>query len=568
MAAGQDRTVRLRDVVRWARPILGPDSPYFVLVIIYGIGISLLSLATPISVQMLINSVANTALPAPLFTLSGILFVLLMLSAVMSAMRAYLMELFGQRFFARMVAEITLRAVHARNPFFGDERRVDLFDRYFEVMNVQKAMPSLLIGLFTILLQSAVGFVVTSFYHPFFLGFNLIFILVTWLIWRIWSRGAMTSRVELSHAKYNTARWLESVGASNGFYKSSRHLEYAIDRSEAETAAYIKSFRRHVRYSLSQTTAFLILYAVASAGLLAMGGWLVIQSQLSIGQLVAAELILSSIFYGAAQLGPYIDIFYDLVAALEELSLLNDIPQDMPGSPGAVTGTSSDLAFADVRLDDMRFDLAIPHGSRLIASAEDDVQRAFSLLLKRDRKPQGGFVTLGGADLTTLDPYDLRSDVIVLDRPLIVESSIIDYLKLACPEDSPTAMMAAVRAVSLDRRIGRLPDGLHSVLSPTGWPLSVSETMRLKFAAALLAEPKIIVMSPLFDIIPRIDLDRMIAAVRPGRITVIYFTNREDPPELDGDVWIGRTAQTMTHNRAEFDSLRFAIREATDATAR
>lgn len=568
MAAEKDRSVRMRDVVRWARPILGPDQPYFTLVAIYGAGISLLSLATPISVQMLINSVANTALPAPLFTLAAILFVLLFLSAVMSAMRAYLMELFGQRFFARMVAEITLRAVHARNPFFGDERRVDLFDRYFEVMNVQKAMPSLLIGLFTILLQSAVGFVVTSFYHPFFLGFNLIFILVTWLIWRVWSRGAMTTRVELSHAKYNTARWLESVGASNGFYKSSRHLDFAIERSEGETANYIRAYRRHVRYSLAQTTAYLVLYAVASAGLLAMGGWLVIQSQLSIGQLVAAELILSSIFYGAAQLGPYIDAFYDLVAALEELSLLNDIPQDVPGSPGAIAQTRSDLAFADVQLDDMHFELMIPHGSRLIASAEDDVQRAFSLLLKRDRQPESGFVTLGGADITTLDAYDLRSDVIVLDRPTIVESSIIDYLKLASPDDSPTAMMTAVRAVSLDRRIGRLPEGLHTVLSQTGWPLSAPETMRLKFAAALLAEPKILVMSPLFDIIPRRDINRMIAAVKSAQTTIVYFTNRDEPPELDGYLWIGRTKQSRAADREGFDTLRYASRESTDATAR
>ncbi len=568
MAADKDRTVRLRDVLRWATPILGPDRPFFTLAIIYGAGISLLSLATPISVQLLINSVANQALPAPLFTLSGILFVLLMLSAVMSAMRAYLMEIFGQRFFARMVAEITLRAVHARNPFFGDERKVDLFDRYFEVMNIQKAMPSLLIGLFTILLQSAVGFVVTSFYHPFFLGFNLIFILVTWLIWRVWSRGAMTSRIELSHAKYETAHWLESVGSSNGFYKSNRHLDFAIDRSEAKTAAYIAAYRRHVRYSLTQTTAFLVLYAVASAGLLAMGGWLVIQSQLSIGQLVAAELILSSIFYGAAQLGPYLDTFYDLVAALEELHLLNDIPQETPGSVGAIAQARSDLAFADVRLDDMRFEMAIAHGSRLIASADDDVQRAFSLLLKRDRRPTGGFVTLGGADLATLDAYDLRGDVIVLDRPMIVESSIIDYLKLASPDDSPTAMMSAVRAASLDRRIGRLPEGLHTVLSQTGWPLSVPETMRLKFAGALLAEPKILVLSPLFDMVPRRDLDRMIAAIGPSRTTMIYFTNREDPPELDGYYWIGRTAQSRVADLAGLDALRFAQREASDVSAR
>ena len=59
------------------------------------------------------------------------------------------------------------------------------------------------------------------------------------VIWLLWSRGSMTAAVALSHAKHDTARWLESVGGSNGFYKSSRHVGFAMDRSEAATANYV-----------------------------------------------------------------------------------------------------------------------------------------------------------------------------------------------------------------------------------------------------------------------------------------------------------------------------------------
>jgi putative ABC transport system ATP-binding protein len=134
--------------------------------LIYGAAISLLSLATPISVQLLVNAVANIALPAPLYTLSAVLFGLLLLAGLLSALRVHIMALFERRFFARMVAEITLRAVHARNPFFHDRRNGDLFNRFFDLATVQKALTSLLIGGFAIVLQSAVGLVVTSFYHP------------------------------------------------------------------------------------------------------------------------------------------------------------------------------------------------------------------------------------------------------------------------------------------------------------------------------------------------------------------------------------------------------------------
>ncbi|WP_294089061.1 ABC transporter ATP-binding protein [Sphingomonas sp.] len=558
MAAHAKKSVRMRDFLAWARPILWPDKQFFYLAIVYGIAISLLSLATPISVQLLINSIAYTAMPVPLFTLALLLFGLLMATNVLSAFRTHIMEIFRRKFFARLVAEITMRAVHARDPFFSDARRADLFNRYFDVMNVQKSIPSLLVGLFTIVLQSAVGFVVTSIYHPFFLVFNLVFIALVWIIWRVWSRPAMTEIVALSHAKYDTAHWLESVGASNGFYKSGRHIDYAIHKSDELTATYIAADRRYFGNHFTQHIFYLTLYAAASAGLLALGGWLVIQGQLSIGQLVAAELILSSIFYGASQLGPYLESFYELVAACEELHLFMEVPQESRTGKTAPHSDGAELCLADVKAGDIAFDFTIPQGKRLVAAAEPDVQRTFALLLKRHRRADAGFVTLGGADISALDIYQLRSDVIVLDKPTTVESSIFDYLDLATGDATPAEMMEAIKLVGLDRQIGRLPDGIQTVLSTTGWPLALPDVMRLKFAAATLARPRILVLSPLFDMIARPDLERMLAAFNSRDTTMIYFTNRATPPVMDGYFWLGRDRQALVASQTEFDALRYA----------
>jgi putative ABC transport system ATP-binding protein len=556
-------TVRLRDVYRWAKPVLGPDSPFFWLVIIYGMGVGLLSLAIPISVQLLINSIANLALPVPLFTLALVLLGLLLISALLGALSKYIMELFRRRVFSRMVADVTVRAVHAQNPFFADERREDVFNRFFEIMTMQKAMPSLLIGGFTIVLQSTVGFIVTAFYHPFFLAFNLLFLFILWLIWEFWSRGAMTSVVELSHRKYEMARWLEGVGASNGFYKSSRHLDYAMDETEARTAAYVDAHKKHFRYSFAQTTALLILYAVASAGLLALGGWLVIQNQLSIGQLVAAELILSSIFYGVAQLGPYLDTFYDLVAGVEELSLFRAIQQErVPDRFSTERPPTGALAFRDVRIqvndEDVRLELAIPANSRLIAAAAPGVERAFSSLLKHHFQPDSGMITVGGADINDLDLYQLRSEVIVLNRATIVGTTIRDYLALACQKRDPVRTLEVLRVVGLDRRVAELPDGMDTMLSSTGWPLSLDETMQLKLAGALLAEPRILVLSGVFDMMPLPRLKAVFDLLRTLPVTLIYFSNRPHDVELEGFLWLGKRQQHIVADRAEFDRLRAA----------
>ncbi|MFM9934877.1 MAG: ABC transporter ATP-binding protein [Novosphingobium sp.] len=558
------KRVELRDAIRWLAEIIGPDAAYLRLTAVYGIAIGLLSLATPISVQLLINSVAYTALPAPLWTLAGLLFTLLLLVAVLSTMRFYIMALFERRLFARVVAEITIRAVHARDPFFGDARRADLFNRFFDLTVVQKSVPSLLIGGFTIMLQSAVGLVVTSFYHPFFLAFNVVLLLLLLVIWLMWSRSSMTAAVALSHAKHDTARWLESVGSSNGFYKSSRHVGFAMDRSEAATASYIDKHRRYFRYSFAQTFAFFMLYATASAALLALGGNLILGGELTIGQLVGAELILSSVFYGVSQLGWYLDTFYDLVASCEELSLLFGISQEK--LPMVSTQGPRDGAFSlrDVQLGGVHMNFALKSGERLVTVPEPGVDRTLSLLLKRHLAPEHGLMTIGGSDLGGLNMYLLRSEVIVLDRPTIVEVTIREYLSLASPETNPMSVLDAIDAVGLSERMAMLPEGLDTPLASSGWPLTVSEVMELKLANALLAHPKVLVLSPVFDVMPPAHLARVLERLKAVGTTVLLCTARPGAVELDGWLWLGREEQRRFASAADLNAF-LAEREANRA---
>lgn len=560
----EPKRVELRDAIRWLAEIIGPDAAYLRLTAVYGIAIGLLSLATPISVQLLINSVAYTALPAPLWTLAGLLFTLLLLVAVLSTLRFYIMALFERRLFARVVAEITIRAVHARDPFFGDARRADLFNRFFDLTVVQKSVPSLLIGGFTIMLQSAVGLAVTSFYHPFFLAFNVVLLLALLVIWLMWSRSSMTAAVALSHAKHDTARWLESVGSSNGFYKSSRHVGFAMDRSEAATAHYIDKHRRYFRYSFAQTFAFFMLYATASAALLALGGNLILAGELTIGQLVGAELILSSVFYGVSQLGWYLDTFYDLVASCEELSLLFGISQEK--LPMASTQGPRDGAFSlrDVQLNGVHMNFALKSGERLVTVPEPGVDRTLSLLLKRHLAPEHGLMTIGGSDLGGLNMYLLRSEVIVLDRPTIVEVTIREYLTLASPETTAMSVLDAIDAVGLSERMAMLPDGLDTPLASSGWPLTLGEVMELKLANALLAHPKVLVLSPVFDLMPPTHLARVLERLKASGTTVLLCTARPGAIDLDGWLWLGRAEQRRFASAADLNAF-LAEREASRA---
>jgi len=555
--------IEWRTAVGWLREIIGPDLGYIRLGLVYGIAISLLSLATPISVQLLINSVASTGLASQLWTLAGLLFMLLLLVAGLSGLRVWMMSLFERRVFARLVSEITIRAVHAQNPFFADQNRGDLFNRYFDLMVVQKAVPTLVIGGFTIVLQSAVGLTVTSFYHPVFLGFNALLVLVIFSIWLLCLNGSVRSAVALSHAKHNTAHWLESVGGSNGFYKSSRHLGFAMDRSEATTAAYVDRHKNYFRYSFTQTVSFLLLYAFASAALLALGGSLILRGELSIGQLVAAELILIGVFYGISQLGFYLDTFYELVAGAEELSLLFAIPQERAVAATGQAPTDGAVRLDGVVMDGARFDFALAAGEQLVTITRGGAERLLARVLKRHIVPERGLITVGGQDMAAFDMYLLRTGVMVLERPTIVEVTIREFMALASGNATSGEMLNALETVGMRERITGLKHGLDTPLASSGYPLSISEVMALKLANAILVRPQVLMLSQLYDMMPA---ERLAAALRQLKsvgTTVLLCTSRPEDVVLDGWFYLEPDRQRRFATRAEL--IAAAQSEAGDA---
>ena len=548
-------------VLRFLGDTLGPDLPFFNLVMIYGVGIGLLSLATPISVQLLINTVAYTGLVTPLVVLSTSLFVLLAIASLLNALRIHLMDLFSRRFYARMVSEVALRAIYALNPFFEDSRKGTLFNRYFDIVIVTKTVPNLLVGGFTIVLQMVVGFILVSLYHPLFLAFNVAILLLVWLIWVVWGRRAMQSAVELSHRKHGVAAWLEGLGASNGFFKSERHIDYALKHTDEMTEHYISQHRLHFRHHFSQTLALLLVYSLASALLLGLGGWLVIRGQLTIGQLVAAELVLSVVFVGISQLGLYLTYFYDLCAAMDELSLFYDVEQEAFADGAELQPAHSQLEFVAAegvaRGIDTQLNFELPAGVTVIAHAREHApQRVLCNLLKGHEAPLGGHVLLGGVDLREIPAHTLRQQVIVLDRPNSVEMSMRELLRLSAHSPEPGEIMATLAAVGLDTTVGKLKAGLDTVVAPSGWPLSITETMQLKLASAILAEPRLLVLSQLYDVLPdsvlRSAID-LLAERTNGEATILFFSAHL--PDLPFDHWLLLEAdrQRLFGSRAPFE---------------
>jgi ABC-type bacteriocin/lantibiotic exporter with double-glycine peptidase domain len=427
---------------------------------------------------------------------------------------------------------------------------------------VQKNLPNMFIGGFTIILQTAVGLVLVSLYHPLFLLFNLVLVALVWLIWVIWGGRAIRSAIEVSHNKHASAAWLEGLAESNGFFKSDRHIDTALDHTDGVTRNYVDAHAKHFRHHFAQTLSFLLLYALASASLLGLGGWLVIQGQLSLGQLVAAELVLSVAFFGVSQLGTYLAYFYELCASIEELSLFDKIEQEKEtGEVVTLESSSLKVSGAATRaLQSTDIDFELPAGMRVMGIAESHaVQRSLMDLLRRYERPARGFVTVGGIDIMSILPHTLRQHVIYLARPTLVEMTMREYLDLSGSKDNLKRDLEVLEAVGLSDAIARLPDGLDTHLSVSGWPLSINETMQLRLAAAIIAEPRVLVLNQLFDVMPEDVLKRALDLLQSSCDTlVIYFTGKARDVGFNRYLHLGHNEQIV------YDSLDTLIRDRAD----
>ncbi|MCR9206254.1 MAG: hypothetical protein NXH75_16860, partial [Halobacteriovoraceae bacterium] len=113
---------------------LAPEKNFFFVSFIYACMISLLSLAIPISVQALVNTVTFAVLMQPLFVVSLLLLILLIFSGFLNGLQDYAIEYFQRHFYARSSLEVSQRLLNAKESSLKSFYRGDLVNRYFDIM--------------------------------------------------------------------------------------------------------------------------------------------------------------------------------------------------------------------------------------------------------------------------------------------------------------------------------------------------------------------------------------------------------------------------------------------------
>jgi putative ABC transport system ATP-binding protein len=513
--------------------ILSPEAGFYKVVVIYTIAISLLTLAVPISLQMLVDTIANIALLRAVVLIGCLLFGLLFISGVMYALRTYALELFSRKLYSRLSSEIAMTAAAASPDYFAQEQRSDLVNRYFDIIALKKSIPHILTNGFTLVLQSIIGFVVVSFYHLYFLIFSLSLIFLLWLVWKIWGWRAIETAIHLSEAKYQTGAWLQSLAVTSSGYHSSHRPDYGLQKTDALVDTHIEAQAEHFKNTFAQLLSMLFLQAAASAVLLGVGGWLVIQGQLTLGQLAAAELIMLAIFNGFPQMAGYLDSFYYVCAATEELARFRSVHTEEPDKESDV-GIPEDHAIVFNKVvvhkdhQETLLSLEIPDSGTFRIEGNILCLRRMTDLLRRNYTPDSGLITIGGYDISEIRRQTLRTAVQVINRVTVPPLSVRDYLDLYNRPGARYSRQQALAFVNLDEDLSLYERGMETILSRGGSPLTQPQVIKLKLASAILSEPTILILEEIVDSVESNTMNEFLGVAKELGITVFYYTHRAD----------------------------------------
>lgn len=516
--------------------LMRPEARDLRAVMVFAVAVGLLSLATPLAIEAVVTTVAMNLLVQQLFVLSLVLLVCLAMAAALRGLQTYVAEVIQERVFVRVAADLAYRLPRVRADAFDREHGPELVNRFFDVLTVQKVGALLLLDGVAIVIQAAIGLLVLALYHPYLLGFDLVVLgAISYAVFQL-GRGAVDTSIRESRAKYAVAGHLEELARHPLAYKPRGGTELAMDRTEAFSRTYLAARREHFKILFRQIVFALGFQALATTALLGLGGWLVIQGQLTLGQLVAAELIVVTVIGSFAKLGKHLEGWYDLMAAVDKLGHLVDLPLERADGeehreadrPASLRLRGVGFAYDGHGHALHGLELEVKPGERVaVVGPSGSGKSTLVDLLYGLRTPSAGRIELDGANLRDLRLEALRGHVAAVKGPDVIAGTILENVRMGRGSISLGQVREALDAVALLEDLSGLPDGLHTGLTSGGAPLSLGQARRLTLARAIAGRPRLLILDETLDGLDPVTRQRAVASLfdRSAPWTLLVVTN-------------------------------------------
>lgn len=476
----------------------------------YAIFSGLVSLSLPLGIQAIINFIQSGRVSASWVTLVFVVILGVALVGILSLMQLRITENLQQKLFVRSSFEFGYRLPKIEFEELYNKYAPELANRFFDTLTIQKGVSKLLIDFSSALLQITFGIILLSLYHPFFIFFGIFLFTFLYFIFKYSYETGLSTSMKESKFKYQVVSWLQEIARNNFSFKKDLNFDFALNKNDLLVSEYLNYREKHFGIIKKQYIQLIVFKITLTAGLLLIGGYLVITQQMNIGQFVASEIIILLVINSVEKIIIGLETLYDVLTAVEKIGQIADIKIE---KEDAIT---QDYCFANITLQCENMNYKFPDSTNYVLKKINlTINPSESILIKGNNgsgkstlirvlsgliRPSSGSLFINDDTYRKINLQQYRSQIgTIISGETTFEGTILENITFNNPQINQEDLKWAIESVKLGDYIKSLPNGLDTKIYPDGKQLSSSNAQKILLARNIISKPKILFLEEPFD---------------------------------------------------------------------
>ena len=473
-------------------------------IFIYAAFSGLISLSLPLGIQAIVNFIQGGQISVSWKVLILIVTLGVAMVGILTLMQLRITENLQQKIFIRSSFEFAYRLPKISFNALYDEYPPEIANRFFDTLAIQKGTSKLLLDFTTALLQVGLGLILLSLYHPFFILFGIVLLIMLYMIFKFsFDKGLYTSLKESSY-KYKVVYWLQEIARNKNSFIKKNNFDYALNKNDQLVNNYLNYREKHFNVIQTQFSQLIIYKVLITAGLLLVGGYLVLDQKMNIGQFVAAEIIILLIINSVEKLIVGLETLYDVLTAVEKIGMVTDLEiyesnkkpeSDLLETHLTIETVDMCFRYPDDDKDTIKgINLKITPGEKVfVAGVNNSGKTTLVRLLSGYLVPSSGIIYMNESVMKRSESgYYKNYTGLVMQDDTLFEGSLLENLTFNNPKVSNEDIKWALDAVGLTVIVKRLPNGLDTIINSDGRHLTRSVIQKILIARAIISRPKVL----------------------------------------------------------------------------
>ncbi|MFZ4678731.1 MAG: peptidase domain-containing ABC transporter [Flavobacterium sp.] len=484
-------------------------------VFFYAIFAGLVSLSLPLGIQAIINLIQSGRVSVSWIVLVIIVIIGVALVGILSIMQLRITENLQQKIFVRSSFEFGYRLPKIKFEELYNQYPPELANRFFDTITIQKGASKLLIDFSTALLQIVFGIILLSLYHPFFIFFGLTLLFLLYIIFKFSYNSGLSTSLKESKFKYKVVSWLQEIARNNFSFRKETSFEFALNKNNNLVSQYLDYREKHFEIIKRQYFQLIIFKVIITAGLLFIGGYLVLNQKMNIGQFVAAEIIILLVINSVEKIVVGLETLYDVLTAVEKIGQITDFQIETSQS------ITNEICYNNISIEAENINYKFPESTaNVLNKISFKIENSEKILLDGDNgsgkttlirilsgliQPTSGAFFINDDTYRKIDLQQYRSQIAtIINGETPFEGTILENITFNNPAITQENIKWAIESVKLGSFIKSLPKGLETKIFPEGKQLSSSNAQKILLARSIVNKPKILFYE---DALDRMDAD-------------------------------------------------------------